>query len=116
MLMGQWAKQFGFLAKPSQILFPTEVDHFDGDLAMQLVIRGQIDFCHSPPSQQVCEVVAAQCCSFQCWHSWLFLPPCIVSIVEDRANLVNGTAPGGGQKYIAQIPLRSTWFLLLPIR
>jgi len=64
MFMRQWTKQFGFPAEPRDIFLPAQMDDFDGDLAIQLVIRGHIDFCHAPSSQQACEAVAAQCCSF----------------------------------------------------
>src|SRR5215469_13348803 len=89
MLMGQGTKQFSFPEEPRDLFLPTQMDDFDGDLAMQLCIRGQVHFCHSSPSQQACEVVAAQGCSFQGWHRWLLPPPRIPlpyidTIVEDK--------------------------------
>src|SRR5258708_7127540 len=97
MFMRQWTKQFGFPAEPSDLFLPAQMDDFDGDLAMQLVIKSQVHFCHSSPSQQVREAVTAQDCSFQCRHSWLLLPPCIETIVEDKVTPRQETAPSGGQ-------------------
>src|SRR5215472_8104038 len=84
MLVGQGAKQFSFPAKPCDIFLLAEMDHFESDLAMQLVIGSQVHLCHAALSQLTDKVVAAQCCSFQGWHGSFSLPPCLESIVEDK--------------------------------
>src|SRR5260370_37588779 len=77
MLVGQRGQQFSFPAKACQGVCMAAVNHFDGYLATEVVIHGQVDLGHASSAQQALEGIVAKCYSFQGWHRGFVRAPCL---------------------------------------